>query len=326
MRIQRFTILLTIFAAAAAGYAGYYFNLFSVSSDQEKNVIIVLKSNNVRSDFWQTVSAGAEAAAKEGGVALHVQGPLQESDTETQIQILEEAITQKPAAIVVAPINDERILAAIAKIRQAGIPIVVIDTPLSLDPPLVSVSNNHLEAGRLAGVTVAKETNNHPVIAMISDFVNSSVSVESEKGVKQALKAYDSSDLGTFYCADSEDRAYLIAKTLIASQPKLHAIVALNEAAALGTAKAIKELHAGRVKLIGFDSSIYEIQLLEEGTLKALVVQKPFNMGYLGVKTALQLVNRDNPEQTTYTDSTVVTRDNMYTPENQKLLFPFIGN
>ncbi len=128
------------------------------SSDQEKNVIIVLKSNNVRSDFWQTVSAGAEAAAKEGGAALDVQGPLQESDTETQIQILEEAITQKPAAIVVAPINDERILAAIAKIRQAGIPIVVIDTPLSLDPPPVSVSNNHLEAGRLAGVTVAKET------------------------------------------------------------------------------------------------------------------------------------------------------------------------
>ena len=68
MRIQRFTILLTIFAAAAAGYAGCYFNLFSVSSDQEKNVIIVLKSNNVRSDFWQTVSAGAEAAAKEGGL------------------------------------------------------------------------------------------------------------------------------------------------------------------------------------------------------------------------------------------------------------------
>ena len=132
MRIQRFTILLTIFAAAAAGYAGCYFNLFSVSSDQEKNVIIVLKSNNVRSDFWQTVSAGAEAAAKEGGAALDVQGPLQESDTETQIQILEEAITQKPAAIVVAPINDERILAAITKIRQAGIPIVVIDTPLSL--------------------------------------------------------------------------------------------------------------------------------------------------------------------------------------------------
>ncbi len=87
------------------------------------------------------------------------------------------------------------------------------------------------------------------------------------------------------------------------------------------------KLHAGRVKLIGFDSSIYEIQLLEEGTLKALVVQKPFNMGYLGVKTALQLVNRDNPEQRhTYTDSTVVTRENMYTPENQKLLFPFIGN
>lgn len=63
----------------------------------------------------------------------------------------------------------------------------------------------------------------------------------------------------------------------------------MNEITTVGAARAIKELGLKeQVKLVGFDSSTNEIKWIEEGVIQAVVIQKPFNMGYLGVKTAYE--------------------------------------
>lgn len=51
----------------------------------------------------------------------------------------------------------------------------------------------------------------------------------------------------------------------------------------------------GAINLIGFDSTSDEVQLLESGIMTASIVQKPFNMGYLGVKAALKLIDGEKP-------------------------------
>ena len=53
-------------------------------------------------------------------------------------------------------------------------------------------------------------------------------------------------------------------------------------------------------------------------------VQQPFNIGYLGVQTALDMLDGKKVKPVTCTNSIVVTKENMYSQENQKLLFPFI--
>lgn len=44
------------------------------------------------------------------------------------------------------------------------------------------------------------------------------------------------------------------------------------------------------MQLIGFDSSFNEIKLLDEGVMNATVIQRPFQMGYLSIKTAMEVV------------------------------------
>lgn len=327
MRKQRYTIWLTLVIIIAAVYSSYYFKLFSVATKHDPSITVVLKSLNVRSDFWQTVSAGAQAAAKEMGLEINVEGPLQDTDIDGQIRVLEEAIERRPRAIVVAPFMDNRMPAILDKIRDAGIRLVVIDTPLEMSPPPVVVSNDHLEAGRLAGQTSIYETKGRPTVAIISDNPQSTISEQRLAGLKHALESYEDSVLGIYYGELSEDKAYEIAKELLAGDKPFNTFITLNESATLGVAKVLKEQHkVGTIKLIGFDSSVYEIQLLEEGVLNAAIVQKPFNMGYLGVKTALKLIESDQTEDITYIESNVITQENMYFPENQKLLFPFINN
>lgn len=47
-------------------------------------------------------------------------------------------------------------------------------------------------------------------------------------------------------------------------------------------------------------------------------------MGYLGIKYAMDAINHKNVPKRIKTDSKVITKENMYLPENQKLVFPFI--
>ncbi|MBE9915585.1 substrate-binding domain-containing protein [Paenibacillus donghaensis] len=325
MRIQRATLLMTIIFIASVVYIILYFKLFIPTPEQERSITVILKEHNIRSDFWQTVSAGAQAAAKEAGAGIAISGPLQETDIDTQVQLLEEVLDQKQQAVVIAPINDDRVIAELKKIQEARIPLVIIDTPVNLDTPPTFVSNDHTAAGVQAGKVTLAQTGNKPKSVIISDFVTSGVSTEREKGVREALLPYSDSVYGTYFCSDSEERAYLIAKTIMKDHSDLNAIIALSESAALGAAQAIKDANkSGQIKLIGFDTSNNEIRLLEEETLNATVVQQPFNIGYLGVQTALDLLEGKKVKPVTYTNSIVVTKENMYSQENQKLLFPFI--
>ena len=52
------------------------------------------------------------------------------------------------------------------------------------------------------------------------------------------------------------------------------------------------------------------------------MVQRPFNMGYLAVEQAVLLASGEQVESTVEVPCVTITQQNMYTQENQKLLFP----
>jgi len=92
----------------------------------------------------------------------------------------------------------------------------------------------------------------------------------------------------------------------------------------MGAAQAILDAGmAGKIRLLGFDNSLAEIQFIEQGVIDATVVQKPFNMGYLAVRAALDAVEKKPRIPFIDTGSVLITASNLYLPENQKLLFPF---
>lgn len=56
----------------------------------------------LNSDYWHMVEAGAKLAGKELGVEVNVIGPNAESDSATQINMVEDAVNNKVDAIVLA--------------------------------------------------------------------------------------------------------------------------------------------------------------------------------------------------------------------------------
>ena len=108
--------------------------------------------------------------------------------------------------------------------------------------------------------------------------------------------------------------------------PDVDVVVGLNEYSAVGAARAIVDKGlAGEISFVGFDSSLEEIKMLEAGIFQGMVIQNPFKMGYLGVETAVKVLNGEKVPREIDSGSVLITRDNMYLDENQEMLFPFKG-
>jgi len=61
---------------------------------------------------------------------------------------------------------------------------------------------------------------------------------------------------------------------------------------------------------------------MEKNQLDALILQSPFKMGYLGVKTIVAHLKGEPVEKKIDTGVTLVTKENMNNPEVRELLQP----
>jgi ribose transport system substrate-binding protein len=64
------------------------------------------------------------------------------------------------------------------------------------------------------------------------------------------------------------------------------------------------------------------LEALKKGEMQGLVLQDPFKMGYLGVKTCVAYLRGEKVEKNIDTGVKVATPDNMADPEIDKLLHP----
>ena len=111
---------------------------------------------------------------------------------------------------------------------------------------------------------------------------------------------------------------------LMEKYPDLKMIAGMNEYSSVGAARAVKAAGAkDRIQVVGVDSSQEAVQLMENGVFKALVVQKAFKMGYMGVKQTVRMLRGKDYEKDVNSGCELVTPDNMYNSEIEKLLFPF---
>ncbi|KIL41559.1 hypothetical protein SD70_06790 [Gordoniibacillus kamchatkensis] len=322
------TLLISVLLVLAAGlFAVYGVETLRMSGGKTRQIAVIMKSGDIRSEFWQTFGEGVKAAAKRFDVNAEIAGPLSESDADGQIKAVNEAIAKKPDAIVLAATDEAKLKPSVDKIKKAGIKLVSVDTASNAGATESVIATDQTEAGKRAGLHLAGQLTANASKAFILKSANGAAeAAEREEGVRAALSGSPQAEyIGTFTSEGTEDRAYETAKLLLASHSDVKGIVCLNEKMTLGAARAIKEKAlTGEIKLIGFDSSIYIVKLLEEGVVQATVVQKPFNMGFLSIKSAVQLLSgiKANPKQ--YVESLVITKDNMYSQQNQQLLFPIV--
>lgn len=299
-----------------------------LSTKKKTDVIVILKTIDPSVEFWQVLIDGVHEAAQEFNANVQIWGTEKETDVDDQISLVENAIEKRPDVIVLAATDYQRLVPISEKIKKSDIKLVIVDSGIKSDAGDSVVATDNVNAGREAGEAMKDLIKGPAQIAIISYVKDAASHIDREKGIREVIENYpDIEVLGTYNSEGSEQNAYLLAKEILQVHPDTLGIIGLNEPTTVGAGRAIQELGLkGKVQLIGFDSSFNEIKLLDEGIMKATVIQKPFQMGYLSIKTAVEVVKGKRVSKLIDTGSLLITKENMYVEENQKLLFPFVGN
>ncbi len=321
-------ILLLIVAVTilAALSVFYYSGRENAEGNNELLVRIVLlpKGVNDSNVFWADVVEGAQMAAQERNVELTVLAPAFETEIDVQNRMIEEAIEMRPDAIVLAPCDYTKTVPYAKKVEEAGIKLVILDSVMEEEAGCCMVSTDNLKAGYRMGSYMKPYLNEESVIGIVEHIRGVSTAVEREQGLRNALGEYGSKIVDIRYGESSYDKSYEQTKAMLTENPDINVIFGLNEDSSAGAARAVRDMGlGGQIKMVGFDSSLEEIQFLESGVFDAIVVQRPVNMGYLGISVAYQAARSQEVPAEVESGSVLITKDTIYTEENQKLLFPF---
>ena len=114
------------------------------------------------------------------------------------------------------------------------------------------------------------------------------------------------------------------ATDILTAHPDLNGFFSSNEPATVGAAQAVKQSGqkgaAGKIVVVGFDSSPNLIEDLKAGVIDSPVIQNPYRMGYDGVKSLVDKLNGKTPERRIDTGVKLVTKENLASAEIQQLL------
>ena len=292
--------------------------------ERRMSLVYIPKVEDSTNDFWKALILGTKMAAKEYNADIEIKAPAEENDIERQNELLKEAISEEPDAILFSPSSFTESNDLLKEAKEKGIRISFIDSYTAEKVQDLTVATDNLEAGEKLGKFAATLLGPDDQIAIVAHVKGVSTAVEREEGFRKGLGDLAKNIVEVVYCDSQYEKSRKLTQELMEKYPNLKMVAGMNEYSSVGAARAVKAAGAkDRIQVVGVDSSQEAVQLMENGVFKGLVVQKAFKMGYIGVKETILMLRGKSYEKDVNSGCELVTPDNMYDSEIEKLLFPF---
>jgi ribose transport system substrate-binding protein len=280
-------------------------------------------------EFWKSVHAGAVKAARELDVDVTWKGPLKEDDLKSQIDLVQSFTAQRVSGIVLAPLNDRALIASVNAATGAGVPVVVFDSALSGGSPVSFVATDNRAAGGLAAARLLELAPGPGKVVVLRYQEGSASTNDREEGFLAGLAARPEVAVvsANQYGGATTESAFKAAERVLLAQNAagggVTAIFTPNESTTFGMLLALQKANlAGKLRFIGFDVSEKLLQGVESRQIDALVLQNPFNMGYLAVRAVVEHLRGKAVLPRTDTGAQLVDAKNLHEPSIQELVKP----
>ena len=299
------------------------------AADSDKKLSIGVIPKGTTHEFWKSIHAGAIKASRELDVDIIWKGPLKEDDREEQIQVVETFISSQIDAIVLAPLDDRALVMPVREAKAQDIPTIIIDSDLQEDFHVSFVATDNYKGGTLAGERMGELLGGKGKLVVLRYQEGSASTMAREAGFLDTVKSkYPDIEIlsENQYAGATTETAQNVVENLLNRFGDLDAFFSPNESSTFGSLRAIQDSGlAGKIVFVGFDSSAKLIEAMENGEIQGLVLQNPFKMGYMGVKTAYAYLKGEQIQKHIDTGVLIATPENMNDPEIQQLLKPDIA-
>ncbi len=282
-----------------------------------QRIALVMKTAN--NPFFIEMQKGAEEAARRLGVELVVQAAEREVDVEKQMQIVENLIQTRVAALCVTPSGSREIVPAIDKANRAGIPVVIVDTRVdakalgeSGGKVATFIGSDNYEGGKVSGEFLAKHLNGKGKVAVLEGIPGHETGDSRLRGFRDALKATPGVEIVASQTANWErDQGFNVFQNILQSHPDVNAVFACSDLMALGAVEAIAAAKkTGQIAVVGFDALSEARDAIRQGSMVGTVAQSPDRMGALAVENAVKLLKGEQVQPEFVVPIKLVTKEN----------------
>jgi ribose transport system substrate-binding protein len=289
-------------------------------------VDVIVKATD--SSFWQTMTAGAQAAEEDYGIDVTVFGPPSETDIAEQVQLVENSISRGVDAIALAPNSSDALNGVIDRAREAEIPGIIVDNRVTTESDGF-IGTDNLVAGSQAGQRLCELVQeNSPdggSVYIESAVAGIQVLEDRDGGFREGFeqRCPDYEVIGPRYNDNDIPTAAANVNDAITANRDLVGIFADNNTSGVGAAQAIRDNDAAdRISVVAFDTDPAEVEALGDGTIDALVAQNPYFFGYQSVLAATSATLGEFAPPSLDPGGVLVDESNLQDPVIQRLVNP----
>lgn len=298
-------------------------SLWSKNNIKRYKVSVIIRGTN--SERWMIMKEGIDLAASEMNVEVSFITLSEENSAKEQTELIEREMKAGADAILISPVDYELMKVPIENAFKK-VPIVLIESNIKSEEAIPYISCDNYQLGLSLAEEMVQMGNIRVRVAIIKNNLVCSSIRERYEGFMNTVT--NTKNTYTFWELSNEDLdAYKKAKKII-GEDLADIVVAFDAGTLEEIGKAKKDLESEqkekvKVEIYGVGSTNKIIYYLEEKIISGTAIQNEFNVGYLGVKTAVDII-RDEYIDKNKIYSTVINNRNMYSSENQRLLFPFV--
>ena len=272
-------------------------------------VAVILKT--LSSPYWQLVLGGAEQAGTDFNVKIEAFGPPTEDGVEEQINMVQNAIQNKVNAIVFSPCQPPASVSVLNQAKQAGIPVVVIDSPMppDFDNYVTFIGSNNYNIGVVGAEEMLKVLNKGAKVLILEGAPGNPTMTDRADGAEKIFRDAGMTIVSRQPAYSDRERAYGITQNVLQTTD-IDAVWGSNDDQAAGALRAITQAGKKAV-VVGVDGNQFALESVRDGGLYATVAQSAAQMGYLGVQYAIDAINGKSVEKKIDAPTPVITKENV---------------
>lgn len=289
--------------------AGIAMSAAAYAADAKLIVIITPSHDN---PFFKQEAVGAQAKAQELGYQAAIYS--HDDDANKQNDLIDSAIAQKAAAIVLDNAGADATIAAVQKAKDAGIPSFLIDREINAAGVAVAqiVSNNYQGATLVAEAFVEAMGEKGNYVELVGKESDTNAGVRS-KGFHDVIDQYPDMKMVAQQSANwSQTEGFSKMESILQANPGIQGVISGNDTMAMGAMAALEAAHRSDVLVAGFDGSNDVRDAIIAGKILATGLQPAYRQAQYAVELAdkyLKTGSTGQPEKISM-DCVLINKDN----------------
>jgi ribose transport system substrate-binding protein len=259
------------------------FSLIACGNRHGSDELYVMVTANKAIPYWQTATAGFYAAGRQMGVTTDVIGP-DNYDPNAEKDEFRRILAKKPAGILISAADPGLLKAEIDSAISQGIPVLTMDTDAPDSNRLFFVGTNNYQAGLIGGQVAVKELKGkgNVIVFTMPNQVNLD---ERMRGYQAAFEKAPGIKIARVVDIKGDPRVVFdTTQAIIDKKEPIDGFICLEAQGGKEVATVLSNNKVTGKVVVAMDTDDKTLDWVKQGVIAATVAQKPYTMGYVGIK------------------------------------------